>query len=110
MKKIDKLGIVFNIILGIAYIPFSFFCWLSLMISEITIGATNPLYLHIVDLFCIVDFFIPLLCLIGIVLSVIFRAKGYSVLSFVIQFAPIIVFILNLFLLYITDFIPKVIY
>ena len=109
MKKLDKLGIAFNIILGIAYIPFSFFCWLSLMVSEMAIDATNPLYLHIVNLFCIVDFFIPLLCLIGIVLSVIFRAKGYSVLSFVIQFTPIMVFILNLILLYFTEFIPKVI-
>ena len=109
MKKLDKLGIVFNVVLSAFYIPFSFFCFLALMISETTIGATNPIYICMIDIFCFVDFFIPLLCLVGIALSIWFRKKGNSIFSFVIQFLPLIVFALDLIFLFLTDFIPKTI-
>lgn len=109
MKKLDKLGVVFNIVLGIFYLPFSFFCFILLMASELTIGATNPVYIRMIDIFCFVDFFIPLLCLVGIALSIWFRKKGYSILSFVIQFLPLAVFALNLVFLFVTDFIPMTI-
>ncbi len=106
MKKLDKIGVAFNCILGVFYIPFSFFSWILLMVSETKIGATNPVYIGIVDIFCIVAFFIPLLCVVGIVLSVCLRKK-HSVLSFVIQFVPLIIFVLNFLLLAVTDFISK---
>ncbi len=109
MKRLDIWGIVFNIVLGVLYIPFSFFCFLLLMASEATIGATNPIYICMIDIFCFVDFFIPLLCLVGIALSIWFRKKGYSILSFVIQFLPLIVFVLNFVFGFFTDFIPKTI-
>ena len=109
MKKLDKLGIVFNVVLSVFYIPFSLFCFLALMLSEMAIGATNPTYICIIDVFCMVDFFIPLLCIVGIVLSVWFRKKGKSIWSFVIQFLPLIVFALDLIFLFLTDFIPKTI-
>lgn len=106
MKKLDKIGVVFNCILGVLYIPVSFFSWILLMASEMKIGATNPVYIGIVDVFCVVSFFVPLLSVVGIVLSVCLRKK-YSVLSFVIQFVPLIVFVLNFLLLGVTDFISK---
>ncbi len=109
MKKLDKLGIVFNVVLSVFYIPFSFFCFMLLMVSEAAIGATNPIYICIIDVFCFVDFFIPLLCLVGIALSIWFRKKGYSIFSFVIQFLPLVVFVLDLIFLFLTDFIPKAI-
>ena len=109
MKKLDKLGVVLNIVLGVFYLPFSFFCFILLMMSEATIGATNPIYICMIDIFCFVEFFIPLLCLVGIALSIWFRKKGYSVLSFVIQFLPLFIFALNLAFGFVTDFIPKTI-
>ena len=109
MKKLDKLGIVFNVVLSVFYIPFSFFCFMLLMVSEMAIGATNPIYICIIDVFCVVDFFIPLLCLVGIALSIWFRKKGYTICSFVIQFLPLVVFVLDLVFLFLTDFIPKAI-
>lgn len=109
MRKFDKVGRVFNIILSVAYIPLSLFSWLLQMASENTIDATNPLYITLINVFCIISFFVPLLCVAGIVMSVILRKKGYSIFSFVIQFLPLVIFILNLVLLCFAESIPAMI-
>ena len=109
MKKIDKLGRIFNTILTVLYFPLSFFSWLLQMVSVDTIDATNPLYITWINIFCIISFFIPLLCIAGIVASIFLRKKGYSVSSFIVQFIPLAVFILNLAFLFFADFIPKAI-
>ena len=109
MKKIDKLGRIFNTILSVLYIPLSLFCWLMQMVSVDTIDATNPLYITWINIFCVISFFIPLLCIAGIVASNLLRRKGYSVPSFVVQFIPLAVFILNFVFGCFSDFIPKII-
>ena len=107
MTKLDKPGRILNVILGIIYVPLSLFSWLSQMISEGTIGATNQLYIALVDIFCVIAFFVPLLCAAGILISAILRRKGRYILSFVIQFLPLIIFILNLVLLGFAETLPK---
>ncbi len=109
MNKLDKFGRVFNIILSVAYIPLSLFSWLLQMASESTIDATNPLYKTLINVFCVISFFIPLLCIVGIIMSVILRKKGYSIFSFVIQFVPLVLFILNLVFLCFAESIPATI-
>lgn len=109
MKKIDKLGTLFNLILGITYIPLSLFSWLLQMASESTMDATNPVYITLINIFCIISFVIPLLCITGIILSVFFRKKGYSIFSFVIQFIPLLIFILNIIFLFVAESIPATI-
>ena len=99
MKKLDKIGKIFNVILGITYIPLSLFSWLLQMASEITMYATNTIYITLINVFCVVCFIIPLLCIAGIIVSVILRKKGYSKSSFIVQFVPLVIFILNLILL-----------
>lgn len=109
MKKLDKIGTVFNIILGVTYIPLSLFSWLLQMASESTIDATNPLYITLIEIFCIISFIIPFLCIAGIIVSLILRKKGYSVSSFVVQFLPLVIFALNLILLYYAESVPAII-
>ncbi len=109
MKKLDKIGTVFNIILGVSYIPLSLFSWLLQMASESTIDATNPLYITLIDIFCIISLIIPFLCIAGIIVSLILRKKGYSISSFVVQFLPLVIFILNIILLCIAESIPAII-
>lgn len=106
MKKNDRLCRLFNIVLGVAYIPFSIICFLLLMVSEATIGATNPMYIFAIDLFCGIDLAVMLLYPAGLFLSVWLRRKGYSTLSFVTQVIPLAIFILNMFFLFLADFIP----
>ncbi len=109
MKRIDRIGKFFNLIVGILYIPLSLFSWLLQMASESTMGATNPLYIYLINIFCVIAFLIPLLCIAGILLSIVFRRKGRSVFSFVIQFLPLVIFLLNLLLLAVAESLPAVI-
>lgn len=109
MKKFDIVGLVFNIVLGTLYIPFSIFCWFLMMASESTIDATNPAYINLVNIFCTVSFLIPLLCAACIALSFVLRIKKHRVISFLIQFLPIVVFGLNLALLHFAELLPKTI-
>ncbi len=41
MRKIDKVGAVFNIILSIIYVPMSFVGMLGIMMSDGIIGTTD---------------------------------------------------------------------
>lgn len=95
-----------NIVLGILYIPLSVFSWLMQMASENTIGAENLLYVNLIDVFCVMSFLIPVVCLVGIFLSAVFRKKGQWVLAIVFQFIPLVVFLLNLLLLYVAESMP----
>ena len=107
MEKLDRLGRIFNWILGGIYCFLSPFCWLMMMVSEGTMDASNPLYITLIQIFCGVCFVLPLLFALAIVLSVIFRRKGRSVLAFVTQFLPLGIFILNWVLLIIADSLPR---
>lgn len=102
-KKLDRVGYVFNIVLSIIYIPVSWISWLFMMASEATIDATNQTFILLINVFCWITMIIPFLCFLGIFLSVRYRKKGYSVRSFVVQFLPLIIFGLNLLLLFIVE-------
>ena len=106
IKKLDKAGYIFNILLSILYVPISWFSWLLLMASEVTIDATNQTFIFFINVFCWITMIIPFLCFLGIFLSVRYRKKGYSVRSFVVQFLPLIIFGLNLLLLFIAERLP----
>lgn len=99
MKKLDAICRTFNVVLSVLYVPISLFSWLLQMASEGTIDTTNPLYMNLIRIFCVIAFIVPFLCIAGIVLSVALRRKGHSVLSLCIQFIPLVVFILDLMLL-----------
>ena len=107
MNKIDKTGRILNWVLGIVYVPISFFSWLLPMASDGTIDATNPIYISLVNIFCAIAFIIPFLCIAGIVISMVLRTRGRNILSIIIQFLPLVIFILNLILLYFTESLPR---
>lgn len=109
VKPLDKVGRVFNIILSVLYVPLSLFSWLLAMASEATIDATNQLFITLINVFCGITMTIPLLCVVGIMWSVLLRKKGYSVISFVVQFLPLVIFILNVCFLFYIETIPTVI-
>ena len=103
MKKIDIVSLVCNIILGVLYLPIAVYSFISLMVSELTVDVTTCAYIVCIDIFCVVSVLIPFLWLAGIILSLVFRLKGRSVLSLVIQFIPVMLFVQNLFLPGIAD-------
>lgn len=107
MKKLDKLGRVFTVVLSILYFPMAFISWLMQMVSVDAINATNPAYIALIRIFCAIAFLMPLLCVTGIAVAVLLRKRGNSVLSFLIQLAPLMLFLLSLGILGIADIIPK---
>lgn len=107
MKKLDKIGTVFNIVLAIAYIPLSLFSFLMQMLSETTIGATNPLYIALVEIICAIALVVTLLCPVAIAASAILRMKGCSKASFITQFIPLGLFVVNMIFVFGTEFIPR---
>lgn len=76
------------------------------MASEGTLDAINPLYISLVKLFCLISFIIPFLCVAGIIISIVLRKREYIILSIIIQFLPLVVFILNLILLAYAESLP----
>ncbi len=106
MKKVDKASKILNWILGVTYIPLSLISWLLQMVSEITIDATNPLYITIINIFCLISFIIPFLCVAGIIISIVLRARGRSTLSIIVQCLPLGIFVMNLILLAFTESLP----
>ena len=106
MKHTCKTSKMLHWILGVIYIPVSFFSWLLQMASEGTMDATNPLYISLINVFCFISFIIPFLCVAGIIISIVLRAREYNMLSIIIQFLPLVVFILNLILLAFAESLP----
>lgn len=92
-SKLDKAGIAFNIILSVAYL----FLYFMSIIKSMTDG--NPYSTQfggIMGPFTqFFEFAVPLICIISIALSVTLRKKGNSKISFLIQFFPIVAFLLN---------------
>ena len=106
MSKLDRVGKICGHILTIAYLPLSLYSFLLYMASEATISANNPLYICLINVFCVFTLIIPFLCFAGVVVSAILRNRGCSAASFVIQFVPLIIFVLNQLLLAFAQTLP----
>ena len=103
MKKFEKAGYVLNIVLTILYIPMSLFSFLLGMLSEVVMDTTNQIFISLINISSCVAMLVPIFCFVGILFSVRCRKKGYIVWSFVLQFVPLIIFSVNLLLIYIID-------
>ena len=91
-NKLDKIGFIFNIILSVLYVPMSLYGIFSLFAAD-TMFMYSETIQKIIDLMITIGITLPFVSVLGIVLSVIFRKKGKRILSFTIQFIPLILFI-----------------
>lgn len=82
-SKLDKLGIVFNFLIGILVVPFISVASMLLGIVESDVELINQIVYNI-----------PSIAILGLTLSVVFRRKGYSKPGFFIQFVGILMFVL----------------
>lgn len=88
-SKLDKAGIIFNIILSIAYLSLY-------VISNIVFTVNDKSYDNQVEgiqalVFQVIEFIVPLICIISIALSVKLRKMGKSMAAFYVQFAPVVI-------------------
>ena len=91
-NKLDKIGFIFNIILSVLYVPMSLYGIFSLFAADSMFMYSETIQ-KIIDLMITIGITLPYVSVLGIVLSVIFRKKGKRILSFTIQFIPLILFI-----------------
>ena len=86
-SKLDKVGIIFNFLMGIIVVPFLSFICMMFGIVESRVELINQ-----------ITYNIPSITILCLALSVVFRRKGYSKPGFFIQFGGIPLFILILIL------------
>ena len=91
--KLDKLGVVLNIVLSVLYVPM-----LSLY-GIFSLFAADSMFLYSETIQKIIEFMItigvslPFVSVFAITLSVVFRRKGRRISSFLIQFIPLLLFV-----------------
>lgn len=88
-SKLDRVSIIFNVILAIAY--------LSVYVMSSLMFMVNGKYYDnqfdgLVKVLHFAEFIVPLICVISISLSVKWRKIGNSVQAFWIQFFPVVIF------------------
>lgn len=101
--KLDVIGIITNIILGILYIPLSLAGSLIGMVSEGYMYDPTWLQSLLCDTIMILGIFTPLVCIAGIVTSVLFRIRSRSVASFWVQFSGVLYIAFTLLLILILE-------
>lgn len=90
-NKLDKIGLVLNIILSVIYVPISLFGVFSVMMADAMHMYSETVKI-ILSFMIYLGISLPIISIVSIALSVFFRKKGKSVLSFFLQFIPLFVF------------------
>jgi len=92
-SKLDKSGIVFNLILSLIYL----FLYVMGFINSMADGELITTNIEGIkgSIFQFSDSLVTLICVICIALSVRLRKKGNSKTAFGIQFLPLVVFLLK---------------
>ena len=92
-NKLDKIGFIFNIILSVLYVPMSLYGTFYIFAVD-RMSLYSATIQKIIALMIKMGVTLPYISVLGIVLSVIFRKKGKRILSFTIQFVPLILFVI----------------
>lgn len=108
MKNLKTISLITQNVLFILYIPLSIFSWLMGMASEDAIGATNSLYIFLVNLVCWLSIPVSLFFFAGMIQSLILRSKGQYGRAMIWQFMPLAAFLLNCGLSILSDLIPRI--
>ena len=92
-NKLDKIGFIFNIVLSILYLPISLYGVFSLFATDSMFRYSETIQ-NIIELITTIGVTLPFVSVLSIVLSIIFRKIGRRILSFTIQFIPLILFVI----------------
>ena len=90
--KLDKLGFVFNIILAFLYVPMSLYGIFSVFAAD-SMFMYSEAVRKIIEIMITIGITLPFVSVLAIVLSVILRKKRKRILSFIIQFIPLVLFV-----------------
>lgn len=93
-SKLDRVSIIFNVILAIAYLSVYVMSSLMFMVNG---KSYDNQFDGLVKVLHFAEFIVPLICVISISLSVKWRKLGKSVQAFWIQFFPVVIFPIKYF-------------
>lgn len=106
-SKLDKIGLVLNIILSVIYVPISLFGVFSVMMADAMHMYSETVKI-ILSFMIYLGISLPIISIVSISLSVFFRKKGKSVLSFFLQFIPLFVFAIIVIVFELTSNVTEV--
>ena len=106
-NKLDKIGLVLNIILSVIYVPISLFGVFSVMMADAMHMYSETVKI-ILSFMIYLGISLPIISIVSIALSVFFRKKGKSVLSFFLQFIPLFVFAIIVIVFQLTSNVTEV--
>lgn len=93
-SMLDRVSIIFNVIMAIAYLSVYVISNLMFMVSG---QSYDNQFDGLTKIFHLVEFIVPLVCVISIALSVKWRKIGKSISAFWIQFFPVVIFPIRYF-------------
>ena len=102
-NSLDKKGVIFNIVLSCVYVPLSIAGVFTIFFWDAPTTNYSELKILLLNIITWIGLSIPLLSIASIFTSVITRKRGKSKFSFIIQFLPILVFIVMLVLMFFMD-------
>ena len=91
--KLDKIGFIFNIILSVLYVPMSLYGIFSLFAADGMFMYSETIQ-KVIALMITIGITLPFASVLGILLSIVFRKKGKRILGFIIQFIPLVLFVI----------------
>jgi hypothetical protein len=86
---LDRVSIIFNVFLAMAYLSVYVMSNLMFMVNG---ESFHNQFVGLTNIFHLVEFIVPLVCVISIALSVKWRKIGKSIEAFWIQFFPLVIF------------------
>ena len=102
-NSLDKKGIVFNIVLSCIYAPLSIAGVFTIFLWDAPTTNYSERKILLLDIITWIGLSIPLLSIASIFTSAITRKRGKRKFSFIIQFLPILVFVVMIILMFFMD-------
>jgi len=102
-NSLDKKGAVFNIVLSCIYVPLSIAGVFTIFFWDAPTINYSELKILLLDIITWIGLSIPLFSIASIFTSAITRKRGKSKFSFIIQFLPILIFVVMIILMFFMD-------
>jgi len=102
-NSLDEKGVIFNIVLSCIYVPLSIAGVFTIFFWDAPTTNYSELKILLLDIITWIGLSIPLLSIASIFTSAITRKRGKSKFSFIIQFLPILIFVVMIILMFFMD-------
>ena len=104
-STLDTAGVFLNILLSLLYVPISLYGIFSVFAAD-SMSLYSAGVQKVIELMIGIGVSLPFASILSIMTSVALRRKGISVLSFAIQFVPLLLFVIMIVVFELVSRIP----